>query len=121
MRKIEYNNRHLDISNLIAGNLKRLRGTMFKAELARRSGVSRTTIDNLEEVKGKRLPHIATLMKIADALGVGLDELFKKPHEPINREGEIGDALDKIISDNGYFIQFLDRYFERKMKEKNKT
>lgn len=114
---MEYNKQLINISDLIARNLKRLRGGMFKSDLAKRAKVSRGTIERLEKGGEDKPPRLKTLIKIADALGVGLDELFKKPEAEINIKSTLDDTLDKLILDNGYFIQFLDRYFEKKFKE----
>lgn len=123
MRKKDYNERLINIGDLIAKNLKRLRGGMFKSELAKRANISRGTIERLEKGGGGKPPRLETLIKIADALEVSVEELFKKPETENDISDKIDIALNKMISDGGYFIQLLDRYFERKVKElkKNKS
>lgn len=48
---------------------------MSQEELAQKSGVSRTTISNLEN-NTDRTTMISTLQKIARALGVSVDQIF---------------------------------------------
>lgn len=48
---------------------------MSQEELAQKSGVSRTTISNLEN-DTDRTTMISTLQKIARALGVTVDQIF---------------------------------------------
>jgi transcriptional regulator with XRE-family HTH domain len=51
---------------------------MTQTELARRSGVSRATINYIE--RGQRLEiGSKTLCRLAKALGVGVDELLESP------------------------------------------
>ena len=54
-------------------DLRKERGWL-QQELADRAGVSMQTVSNLET--GRHVPGIATLSKIAGALGVGLGELL---------------------------------------------
>lgn len=50
---------------------------MTQCQLAEKSGVSRMTISALEN-GGERVTTTKTLVKIADALNVTIDELFSK-------------------------------------------
>jgi transcriptional regulator with XRE-family HTH domain len=54
-------------------DLRKERG-WSQQELADRAGISMQTVSNLET--GRHVPGIATLSKIAGALGVGLGELL---------------------------------------------
>ena len=120
MRKKDYNNRSAQVGKLIAENLKRLRGGMYKTELARKVKLSRGTIERLEKGGEGKLPRLETLAKIANALEVDIGELFRKPEKEIDVSAKLDIALDRMIYENGYFIQLLDRYFERKVKELKK-
>ncbi len=48
---------------------------MSQEELSRKSGVSRTTISNLEN-NSMKTAMTSTLLKIANALGVTVDQIF---------------------------------------------
>lgn len=72
-----------DTSTLLAGNLKRLReeaGLSQKA-LAELSGVPRPTIAHLES--GQANPTLSVSLKVAAALGVGVDGLIDPGEMPI--------------------------------------
>jgi len=58
-------------------NLKRIRSdkNMSQGDIARALGVDRGYISNIEN--GKRNPTLATIQKLANALGVSADELLK--------------------------------------------
>jgi DNA-binding XRE family transcriptional regulator len=60
-------------------DLRQLRG-LRQADLAVRTGIARPNIARLE-AKG-RLPSLATLLCLASALGVGLNELMLTPAKP---------------------------------------
>ncbi len=66
----------------IASRLKELRAAakMSQQYLAAKSGLSISVITKMEAGKN-RDPRAATLVAIAAALGVTLDELVKAPHE----------------------------------------
>ena len=53
----------------------RRRAGLTQAQLARKLGVAPETLNRLE--RGKALPSIATIEKVAGALGVELSELFR--------------------------------------------
>ncbi len=58
-------------------NLKRIRTEkdISQGDIARELGVSRGFVSNLEN--GKTNPTLATIARVADALGVSTDELLK--------------------------------------------
>jgi putative transcriptional regulator len=61
----------------IANNIRRLRfdrGEMTQAELASKVGVTRQTINAIEQ--NKYSPSLETAFRIADALGVAIGEAF---------------------------------------------
>ena len=65
------------ISTKLGQNLKRIRTKkkMSQGDIARALEVHRAYISGVES--GKRNPTIATIQKLADALGVSADELLK--------------------------------------------
>jgi len=65
------------ISAKLGQNMKRIRAKkkMSQGDIARALEVDRGYISNIEN--GKKNPTIATLQKLADALGVSPDELLK--------------------------------------------
>jgi len=66
----------------LAKRIKELRldKGISQEELAHRSGLSRTGMGFLET--GKRWPRLDTLVKVADGLNIGVDELLKGVHKP---------------------------------------
>lgn len=66
------------ISVKLGQNLKKIRTKkkMSQGDIARALGVDRGYISNIEN--GKKNPTLATLQKIANALGVEVDNLLKK-------------------------------------------
>lgn len=66
-----------DEAEKLGKNLKRIRTKkgITQADIARSLGVSRGFVSNLEN--GKTNPTLATISKIADAIGVGIEELLK--------------------------------------------
>ncbi|MBI3420570.1 MAG: helix-turn-helix transcriptional regulator [Candidatus Sungbacteria bacterium] len=65
------------ISSKLGQNLKRIRTKkkMSQGDIARALEVHRAYVSGIEN--GKRNPTIATIQKLADALGVSADELLK--------------------------------------------
>ena len=65
------------ISAQLGQNMKRIRAKkkMSQADIARALQVDRGYISNIEN--GKKNPTIATIQKLANALGVSADELLK--------------------------------------------
>lgn len=61
--------------------------------LANKSDVSRRTVQNI--VNGMESCHMETMVKIAEALGVSLAEIFLEPYETIVRYGERSEEADK--------------------------
>jgi transcriptional regulator with XRE-family HTH domain len=66
-----------EISSKLGQNLKRIRTKkkLSQGDIARALDVHRAYISGIEN--GKRNPTLATIQKIADALGVSADELLK--------------------------------------------
>ena len=66
-----------DIRNCLAARLSLLRGKKgwTQRELAERSQVPRTYLADMEG--GRRNPRIGTVLRVANALGVPLYQLFK--------------------------------------------
>ena len=66
-----------DISKKFGANLKKIRQekNMSQGDICRSLGVDRAYISNLES--GKRNPTLATIKRLADALGVPVDKLLK--------------------------------------------
>ena len=65
------------ISEQLGKNMKRIRAKkeMSQGDIARALEVDRGYISNIEN--GKKNPTIATIQKLANALGVSADELIK--------------------------------------------
>jgi len=65
------------ISEQLGKNMKRIRAKkgMSQGDIARALKVDRGYISNIEN--GKKNPTIATIQKLANALGVSADELLK--------------------------------------------
>ena len=87
------------IGPVVAANLKRLRtqAELSIGELARRAGVSKSTVSALEA--GTANPNIETLWALAVALGTGFGQLVAEPATPVRliRSGEgarVGSARD---------------------------
>lgn len=61
----------------LAANIKCIRGqkNMTQGDLCRATGLDRAYISNIES--GNKNPTLATVEKIAKALSVSIDELFK--------------------------------------------
>ena len=66
-----------NISSKLGQNMKRIRTkkNMSQGDIARALEVDRGYISNIEN--GKKNPTIATIQKLANALGVSADELLK--------------------------------------------
>ena len=66
-----------EISSKLGQNLKRIRTKkkMSQGDIARALEVHRAYISGIES--GKRNPTLATIQKLAEALGVSADELLK--------------------------------------------
>ena len=66
-----------EISSKLGLNLKRIRikKKMSQGDIARALEVHRAYVSGIEN--GKRNPTLATIKKLADALGVSADELLK--------------------------------------------
>jgi transcriptional regulator with XRE-family HTH domain len=81
-----------DVARSIAGNVRSertMRGWTLD-ELAKRSGVSRRLIVQVEQ--GQTNPSIATLLRLSDALGVGLPRLVAVTDPPMLHVVRAGDA-----------------------------
>lgn len=81
-----------EVTRSIAGNVRSgraMRGWTLD-ELAERSGVSRRLIVQIEQ--GQTNPSIATLLRLSDALGVGLPRLVAVADSPMLHVVRAGDA-----------------------------
>jgi len=67
----------VEISTKLGQNLKRIRAAkkLSQGAIARKLDVHRSYISGLE--RGRRNPTLATIQKLAKALGVSADELLK--------------------------------------------
>jgi transcriptional regulator with XRE-family HTH domain len=81
-----------EINVQVAGRLRRLRAAagLSLQDLARRSGVSRAMLSQIETLKTN--PTIAVLWRIADGLGVPFAELLDTPVAPTVRLERAADA-----------------------------
>ncbi len=61
--------------------LLRVRQGLTLVEAAKKTGVTRTTLSDLEH--GHREPVAPTLMKIAEGYGVSVEELLEEPAVPL--------------------------------------
>ena len=66
-----------DEAKRLGTNLKRIRTkqSINKIEIAKTLGVDRSFVSNIEN--GKNNPTLSTIIKLAQALDVSVDELFK--------------------------------------------
>lgn len=87
---------------------------LTQAELGRRSGMSRSVINNL--LRGIRNPSLLTALTVSRALGVSLDELTSgnvldmvDTQEAVNKTFKIDflDQLGKLVSSSDYYSNQL--------------
>lgn len=87
---------------------------LSQAELGRRSGMSRSVINNL--LRGIRNPSLLTALTVSRALGVSLDELtagnvldMTDTQEAVNKVFKIDflDQLGKLLSSSDYYSNQL--------------
>lgn len=81
-----------DILKLVGSNVVRARGRRSQGEIATASRVDISTISDLEN--GQRNPSVTTLARIAAAVGVEIEELFRPAKAPAGRQG----ALETRVS-----------------------
>ena len=93
----------------LARNIEKLRKTkhLSQLQLAKQSGIPRTTLTNIESGTGN--PSLLNLVKISAALGVGIEELLSRPRTdcllikadkiPIVRRGQGSVQLYKLLPD----------------------
>jgi len=62
----------------ISANLRKYRGDLSLAEVARRAKSYPTTIKEIEE--GQRMPGVGLLTRIAAVFGVSVEDFLQKPH-----------------------------------------
>lgn len=96
-----------ELADSIAANLRRLRhdrGLTIDA-VAERADVSKGTVIGVEH--GRANPSIATLCRLADALGVGVASLIAAPPGPRVTVRREGDATALWTSDEGSEARFL--------------
>jgi len=65
--------RLIELYAIIGHNIQRLRGIMSQKEIGKKAGVTRGTINAIENGQGCTL---ATLLKIADGLGINAANFF---------------------------------------------
>lgn len=65
------------ISDIVAKNIKRLKGEMSYVELAKKSGVSYRTLEKIVFTKEVKEPSVSTLLKLAKALKTDIGKLVK--------------------------------------------
>lgn len=127
MRNIDYNNRLKEIAELIGENLAKARGGMKKTDLQKKSGVHPNTIRAIE--KGKSF-NFQTIVKLADALGISLSDLFISDSERkdvsykhillINQlvESAKQELREFMNSEKKEFRKFLKEEIEKALKKK---
>lgn len=76
------------------------------AQLAARAGMAPSAVSQIET--GKRSPSSTSVVKLAGALGLGVEELFPKAAQPSFTEGEMEAALRR--ADDSIYL--LRSYFE---------
>ncbi|HYE05173.1 MAG TPA: helix-turn-helix domain-containing protein [Planctomycetota bacterium] len=89
-----------------ADNIKRLRANLklTQAQLGERAGLPRATVANLEQADSN--PSVATMIAVAKALGVSLDELVTPP--PEHRYYKVVAAdMQEFRADHGRFVARL--------------
>jgi len=116
MSKIKYNNNLKEVARIIGQNVSRIRGGMTKTELSQTAGLSRTTLADIE--KGERRPNLITLIKLANALGVDLFELFKPISMISDGEKKINDLINNIHNEDLFLIKIIDGLIEKRIKSK---
>jgi putative transcriptional regulator len=79
------NNNKIELSNKIR-QLRFFAGGMTQAKLAEKAGVSRQTIIAIEA--GKYSPSLELAFAVADAFGVGIEEVFSHTVKSEEKEGE---------------------------------
>jgi transcriptional regulator with XRE-family HTH domain len=105
------------IAEVVAANLRRFRAQseMSLGELARKAGVSKSTVSALESGTGN--PSIETLWALGVALGVPFGQLVSAPATPVRviRAGEgarVGSARDA-----GYAVRLLASTAQRSARD----
>lgn len=105
------------IAEVVAANLRRFRAQseMSLGELARKAGVSKSTVSALESGTGN--PSIETLWALGVALGVPFGQLVSEPASPVRviRAGEgarVGSARDA-----GYAVRLLASTAQRSARD----
>ena len=95
------------VAGTIAANLVRLREhrRLSMDALADRAGVSKGTIVSVEQARSN--PSIATLCRLADALGVGVASLIEPPAGPRVRVVRAAEAVALWRTDAGSQATFL--------------
>jgi transcriptional regulator with XRE-family HTH domain len=76
----------------------RARRRVSQMELARITGISRTTISNVERGDGASSPTLDVIARFAEALGVMVHELLYEPSPYIDGDRENGVDLEQTVS-----------------------
>lgn len=88
----------MTINSVVAANVRRLRRSrnISVSELARRSGVAKATLSNLETGEGN--PTVQTLTQLAEALGVLLGDLLEGQSASLIRRDDLDVITDETSS-----------------------
>ncbi|MDR2491002.1 MAG: helix-turn-helix transcriptional regulator [Spirochaetaceae bacterium] len=74
----------------------RMEKGVSQLELSHKSGLSQSFLANLE--KGKKLPSVLTLIKIADALSLNTCDFFPKTIHP-NSQQQVKEQIIELLND----------------------
>jgi transcriptional regulator with XRE-family HTH domain len=84
------------VLKLLGANLARARGDRSQSEIAAKSRIDISTISDLEN--GRRNPSVTTLARIAAAVGVNIEDLFRSVPTAKNGAPPATDAAEKRFS-----------------------
>lgn len=101
------------IIDLLTNKIREYRfrnGEMTQKELAGRVGVSRQTMNAIENCR--HAPTVAVAIRIADVFYVSVDQLFELDYDgkPVRRERAASGALDRSQTTTGKSIEVEDRH-----------
>src|SRR4028119_812399 len=96
----------------VLAELRKQKGKMTQQQLAEKLGVERGAVANYES-KGK-LPHLETLMKIADLFQVSLDYLVGRVEEDARHSAKEGHSLVLAGKNPGEVAEAAEAYYSGK-------
>jgi transcriptional regulator with XRE-family HTH domain len=96
----------------VLAELRKQKGKMTQQQLAEKLGVERGAVANYES-KGK-LPHLETLMKIADLFQVSLDYLVGRVEEDARHSAKEGHSLVLAGKNAGEVAEAAEAYYSGK-------